>query len=70
MPAMRNVEGMIFECPSPSVWHSRDLPVTIAFNGALWQLSLVNKLNQRKSASFATRDEAIKCVIENCGGAK
>lgn len=60
----RTIMGVDFDVASPSVLHMADAPVTIAFDGRRWQLSMLWR-GARTSTDFASRDEAVRIVAEN-----
>lgn len=59
--AMREASGLLFECPSPSVWYLVGQPVVIAFDGNMWLLSFTTNKNHHEEY-FHDRDEAIKVI--------
>ena len=62
--ALRTIEGLTFECPSPSVWHLKDEPVTLAFDGQQWRLSFIGRNNIRREGCYVRRDLAIALLKE------
>lgn len=62
--AIRNISGLTFECPSPSAWHLKDEPVTLAFDGQQWRLSFIGHNNIRREGCYARRDAAIALLKE------
>jgi hypothetical protein len=56
----RNSFGLIFDCPSPSVWNLVGAPVMLAFDGAKWIISMVNRDGQFCEGHYQSRDEATR----------
>ncbi len=55
----RTVNGLAFRIISPSVWQFVDYPATLAFNGAMWVLSMGGQYRE-----FARRDDALNLIME------
>ena len=53
----RTVNGIAFRIVSPSVWQFVDYPATLAFNGAMWILSMGGKHRE-----FQRRDKALELI--------
>jgi len=64
--AVRVVNGLVFECTSPSVWYLRDQPVVLAYNGSKWVLSVFWN-NKRKEYEYCRRETAIHAIDEAFG---
>lgn len=67
MPAIRKVKHLIFECPSPSIWNLVGAPLTLAYNGKAWVLTMIDGLGQFREGQYASRDEAIAFMVRCYG---
>lgn len=61
--ATRMIEGLLFDCPSPSVLHLVGEPVTLAYDGQMWVLTLIDRNNKRREGYYMTRSEAIANIV-------
>lgn len=67
--AVRKTQGLIFECPSPSIWNLVGAPLTLAYNGQCWVLSMVDRDGHYREGRYKTRNEAIQ-FMARCYGTK
>lgn len=65
--AVRRSSGLVFECPSPSIWMLVGAPVTMAFDGAVWIMSLTDREGCFREGRFFSRDDAIRFLSERYG---
>jgi hypothetical protein len=64
MPALRIVQGLIFECPSPSIWQLVGGPVMIAYDGKVWKVSMVDRDGAFREGQYASRDLALAVITK------
>ena len=67
--AIRKINGLIFECPSPSIWNLVGAPLTLAYNGREWVLTMVDREGNFREGSYASHDKAIQ-FMSTCYGVK
>ncbi len=67
--AIRKINGLIFECPSPSIWNLVGAPLTLAYNGQKWVLTMVDRQGQFREGQYQSRGEAVS-FISSCYGIK
>lgn len=67
----QRVKGrLIFDCPSPSVWLLVGAPITLAFDGAVWVLSMTDRDGFFREGRFFQRDDAIQFIAKAFGTGK
>ena len=57
--AVRTKFGLVFDCPSPSIWLLVGASATMAFDGATWVLSMTDRDGFFREGRFFSRDDAI-----------
>lgn len=65
MNATRMTKGLLFECPTPSVWYLVGAPVTMAFDGSQWVVSMTGRDGIFREGRYSSRDEAIE-LLSRC----
>ena len=57
--AIRTSRGLLFECPSPSVWFLVGAPVTVAYDGQQWKVSMTDREGYYREGAYGSREEAM-----------
>ena len=65
--AQRVKSRLIFNCPSPSVWLLVGAPLTLAFDGEVWVLSLTDREGRFREGRYFRRDDAIQFIAKFYG---
>lgn len=68
--AVRTYRNLIFRCPSPSVWLLVGAPATLAFDGAVWVLSMTNRDGEFLEGRFFRRLDATQFLSNYYGTGK
>ena len=62
MIATRMKSGLLFECPTPSIWLLVGAPVTMAYDGEKWVVSMTGRDGVFREGRYPSRDAAIELL--------